>query len=994
MANPHEPSELRLFISSTFRDLQEEREYLVKKIFPEIRALCRERGVLFTEIDLRWGLTEEEGMLGKVVSTCLEEIDRCRPYFIGLFGDRYGWVPTFSDLYKDPVLLQRYPWLEECAIEGVSLLEMEVRHGVLNGRKEGGPVVPGACFYRRRHREVRTLEGVTTDERIVKLAEEVDAAGYEVKDFRTLEGLGEEVYDDLVALIERDFDQVGLTPLQKEQQDHEAFAASRRQAYIPNVTLLRLLDRFVAGEEGESQVLVLRAPSGYGKSALASYWAHRTREKNRELFLVEHYVGIGSGSGLRSDLVRHLLMEIAERAGIEEEVPENPEGLMSLLPEWLSMLGEEPVLLLIDGVNQFPEKERDLSWLPGQLPENVRLIITSTEPILNELGEEVDWPEQCVEPLSVTEREAVIVRFFGEYHKGLRTERVREIASAPQTANPLFLRVLLEEMRIGGHHDELDEIIAHYLQAEDLPALFALVLGRLEEDFGVRRVGEIMSLLWCSREGLSEAELTELTRASRLHLNLLLTALDYHLVVRSGLYTFFHDYLSRAVEERYLLDPAVRAETHGGIAEYFSTTPPNDRRLREEPWGWGEAGRSDRLLATLAEPEIFLAFSREEWRYELAGYWKEFDSEELLGAYRGMLAEFSGSQPDRLELLLSLSDTLLLIGETEGAVSFINEAELLATDEMDSTQKVRYLLSLGTCRVALGEYQRAETSLRKALAISLADPEIPSERGIDCLVSLATALYRRRELTEASLLFRDALKMSEEVGDAKRAFECASGVGAVLYRNRDFDGALEYFEKSREIVEKQGWWKTLRGGECMNNLGTVYREQGDFGKAESCIAHAITVYQRVLGERSSAAITMVMNHGKILENLGRSREAEEELYHALSLAKERSGADHPDTAEKMVQLGVFLKSAGKLDEAIDLIVRAAQLQEKSLGQNHPTVLQSRLEYADALLQTGDRRKAIEIYKNVLPFKEEILGREHPSVKKSKEKYQEMLTLSR
>jgi len=31
-----QPNELRLFISSTFRDLQEEREHLVKKIFPEM----------------------------------------------------------------------------------------------------------------------------------------------------------------------------------------------------------------------------------------------------------------------------------------------------------------------------------------------------------------------------------------------------------------------------------------------------------------------------------------------------------------------------------------------------------------------------------------------------------------------------------------------------------------------------------------------------------------------------------------------------------------------------------------------------------------------------------------------------------------------------------------------------------------------------------------------------------------------------------------------
>ena len=68
--------------------MQEEREHLVKKIFPEIRSLCRERGITFTEVDLRWGLTEEEAMLGQVIRTCLEEIELCRPYFIGITGDR------------------------------------------------------------------------------------------------------------------------------------------------------------------------------------------------------------------------------------------------------------------------------------------------------------------------------------------------------------------------------------------------------------------------------------------------------------------------------------------------------------------------------------------------------------------------------------------------------------------------------------------------------------------------------------------------------------------------------------------------------------------------------------------------------------------------------------------------------------------------------------------------------------------------------------------
>ena len=36
---------VRVFISSTFRDMFEEREILVKRIFPQLRKLCEEREV-------------------------------------------------------------------------------------------------------------------------------------------------------------------------------------------------------------------------------------------------------------------------------------------------------------------------------------------------------------------------------------------------------------------------------------------------------------------------------------------------------------------------------------------------------------------------------------------------------------------------------------------------------------------------------------------------------------------------------------------------------------------------------------------------------------------------------------------------------------------------------------------------------------------------------------------------------------------------------------
>src|SRR2546430_15912770 len=90
---PQERRHIRVFISSTFRDMHAEREELVKQVFPELRRLCEVRGVGWGEVDLRWGIPDEVKAEGRVLPLCLAEIDHCRPFFIGILGERYGWVP-------------------------------------------------------------------------------------------------------------------------------------------------------------------------------------------------------------------------------------------------------------------------------------------------------------------------------------------------------------------------------------------------------------------------------------------------------------------------------------------------------------------------------------------------------------------------------------------------------------------------------------------------------------------------------------------------------------------------------------------------------------------------------------------------------------------------------------------------------------------------------------------------------------------------------------
>ncbi len=122
---------IRVFISSTFRDMMRERDLLVKEVFPELRRKCAKRFVTFTEVDLRWGITEEQANEGQVLPLCLAEIERSRPYFIGLLGERYGWIP---DTIR-PEVIEREPWLKEHVQGRTSVTELEILHGVLNNPK-------------------------------------------------------------------------------------------------------------------------------------------------------------------------------------------------------------------------------------------------------------------------------------------------------------------------------------------------------------------------------------------------------------------------------------------------------------------------------------------------------------------------------------------------------------------------------------------------------------------------------------------------------------------------------------------------------------------------------------------------------------------------------------------------------------------------------------------------------------------------------------------
>lgn len=601
--NPaNQDRQIRVFISSTFRDMQAERDYLVKFIFPQLRKLCESRGVTWGEVDLRWGVTDEQAAEGKVLPICLEEIKRCRPYFIGLLGERYGWIP--ETLPAD--LVEQEKWLEKHLHGKTSVTELEILHGVLNDPKMAGH----AYFYFRdpsylksipeKDRKAFTVENARDEEKLRSLKENIRHSGFPVyENYPDPKALGELVLADLTKVINENWPEGSQPdPLDREAMDHEAYAQSRERVYIGRQEYFDRLDTHAAARD--NQPLVILGESGSGKSALLSNWVAHYRQEHPDTLVIQHYIGARPYSADWAAMLRRLMGEFKRRLDIRQDIPDQPDALRSAFPNWLYMAGAKvrssefgfqssektaetatcpsKIVIVLDALNQLEDRDGapDLVWLPPALPENVRLIV-STLPgrPLDEIQKR-NWTTLKVELLSADERRKLIAEYLAQHAKSLNAARVERIAAAPPSASPLYLRVLLDELRLVRTHEELEERIGDYLKAESPHALYEKVIVRWEQDYegDSDLVGDTLSLLWAARRGLTETELLQALGKDgeplpRAKWSPLFLAMSDALISRGGLLTFAHDFLRQAVENVFAPTCVLQKAAHLAVANYF-----------------------------------------------------------------------------------------------------------------------------------------------------------------------------------------------------------------------------------------------------------------------------------------------------------------------------------------------------------------------------------------------------------------------------------------
>ena len=907
--------QLRIFVSSTFQDMVEERNVLVEKVFPMVAAYCHKKQVEFTGVDLRWGITEEESERGETVDVCMSEIDRSRPLFMGMIGERYGWIPE-----GDPI----------------SVTEQEILYGALEA-----PDDTEAFFYLRDADLTRQLCGpFEPDARLEDLRARIRAGRYPVLDgYRDLDSFGQRVYEDLLGAVDRLVEKTEEPdPVQEVRRD-QFFLADRCAGAFVNRPAEEEKLRALADQDG---LTILTGETGTGKTAMLARWALE-KEASGEGYTFLFFAGNTADRGWEQ-LARQLVAELCARFRLDLEVPDDREGLRRAVCQALGMAArEDRIRLALDQLDTLAlDDEYGLSWLPEYLPEGVSVVAALSEGEALTRLRRRSHREMQLTKLTPDETVRVAESFLARYSKRLSRGQLAMLGDSERAKNPLYLITLLNEIRQTGRHEDLTDLLSAYLACADFPDLFEKVLCRVDRDYDGEKTllpRRFFLLLEASGGGLTEGELLPLlggvpqARFAPLRL-----ALEMFTAVSGGAVHIAVPAFRQAVLDHYAPEESELMDWRHKIAEWFYENPDTPRRFMVLPRLLRETGQSERLFEILSGPACFDALWRHN-KYEIREYWAELEAggESAAEGYRSLLED--PSQQDGV-LLTHMAEFFAEKGEPERAQKLL---EWLVSDaaQADDAQRGIAFGLLGNLYQRKGQPARAEACYRSKYELAgVAGDAYEQERALGNLGLLALA---RRDPAAAGKAFEEVLDLAVSLNQRDAQQVALGNLGNIAFSLKDLDRAEDLFKKQKVISQDSGNISGILNA--CGALGVVYMTQGRFEEAEREFA-AQEEQSRRLGA-ADALSNALGNLAALAQRRGEIDRAEALLLEKLDICKKSGQAQGEQNA--LGNLASLAAGQGRLQEALELARDRADLTKK---------IRAFRQYAEALRQLSGIEHAL------------------------------------
>ena len=808
---------VRVFISSTFLDMQEERDALNRVVFPYLRYMCSHLQIEFVGVDLRWGITEDEAKQGKTIDICMQEIEACYPFFIGILGKRYGWTPAerlrgkYAKLFKD----------------GISVTEAEMEIGALRYTYKNA----NAIFCLRDNAFTKKLGFGRERKNVKKLTDLktriLDSEFHTLDGYKTIDEFCDFIKAEMMDMITATFSPIDETDnfsLENRMQDF--YVQCLNSDFVGRDSIMHVLDEYA---QCGGQPLLLTGKTGSGKSSLLAHWILSYKEKNPNSFLFFHFCKASKHSADWAFLIHRLMNALIQYFNISFEIPEERGRLIYDLPKFLSAVGNNRITIVIDEAELLDAEDGfGLTWLPAELSANIRLVITAKKQAMDFLRSR-DYRQVHVSNLSHNEQLALIDTYLPNLGKHFNDVQKQITASYSITKTPIYLKTLLQELSIIGRHELLTIQLYDYLGAKNTAVLLSKVLDRFERDYNTAKspelVRDVFSLLYCSQQGLSESRLLAMLSIPHIIWYPLYLAIQPYVLNQNGVLRLNHQSLCLAVKAKYELTALAIRKIRTTFTVWLDGDSKTTANSLELAWLYYTLGSKTKLRQLLCDPERIPAFTTK--LNTLKRYWAfveqktSFNSE---GYYLSMSynADFSTK--------LIIVKFLLETGKYTTAKTILNRL-INDSSNTNMTDLQRAYGLLGKIEHKLGFYQTAKKAYIEQLNIC--------EQANDC-TELARTYGNLGNLeaeggyfVKAQDMYAKATEIFMDIGDLDGVQNAIGNCASIFTQTGRFEEALELIRKRERICRESRNISGLIAA--LGNLSNFYLANGKHSEAKACL---------------------------------------------------------------------------------------------------------------------------------------------------------------
>ncbi len=942
---------IRIFVSSTFRDMNDERNYLMEIIFPELIRIARQRDINVSVIDLRWGITDEDA-LKKLIDMCLSQIDSSRPHFIGIIGERYGYIPD-SEIIKNarvPPSDEREKWTEK----EYSITHIEMDYGVLS---RPGMARFAYFYFKDLNNKSTNLKDAQKLQDLLKTIKVKNAPWHWNKvPFGSTKELGEQVKKDFIQMLDANYPVKPLTALELERSYYKQYSTFLLRNYVEDIGIINAIIKNI----DENANTIVTGKVGAGKSSVLAFTKIEYQKKHPGAFIIEHYIGV-AGSNTSRGIAIHILRELIEwirkfDSSFRGEIPSDEDEIYHKLLDWQSFIRDsDRLLLIIDGLDQLytTSESKFLGYL-----KKIKVLASCRD--ATQMFEHLkifNYREVKLGALNHTRKIQVIENVLYSIGKKMEPYQIEKIASYNASGNPLYLRTLLDEIiRIGvlKKPDEtqaqfMDRQIDSYLSASTLPKLYNRILSNLDhimdKYFDSPDVtGNILKLIALSRNGLSENEIALILGIGMFKIEAVKNYLDYHLAVKNNNIDFLHLSLKEAIYKKYLRGVEVKRKTREIIVNWFLTQEPDARQLDEVPYQLYMLNSKNKLKEYLSEVKIFSLFME---KYPGTKYF------ELIGYLRFTLGKgyICGRIIEMYNHIKISDDPLLLrdMGMILKNYYCLKQSALIFSLAIEADKKLHGSAiysgiaddysNMGKVYSFLKEYKTAESLFEKAIEINRklhnnTHPDIARD------ISNLGAVYRCQGINgKAEKLFKEAIEINKK-----------------FYGN-------EHPDIARDI----------------SSLAAVYRGEKKFSESEKLFKEAIEINKKFYGNEHPDIARDISSLGEVFKDQKRFKMSEKEFIMAIKINTKFFGNEHPDIARDLLQLGECYYGMKNYVKSLSMFKRAYKIHKKYYPSGSPDVARELKGFGLIDIKLKKYRMAMINFQSSMDIYIRLFGFKHPEI---------------